>query len=383
LLLTHTMALTRSLSLSYAAVFDDVVNQLHVLGKVMPAQLEGLPEAESVVNREIKNVIKNQHTTEAKLEAVLSMRAAEIKEKILIKELKELMNLSIRGTEQTMKQSPLTKDNFVKIQRDRLHAEEVLFRTQVELIEGDDFQYLLKSIHSEKQTKLSLQRQIIKEEQGRQKIKQLNREIVEVKREKELETQHCNELIAHLKDQLQEMKAKINMEAKYVKKNAENLVSQNQRRCEISEEKRREELDVTKRKIDSEERSHQEITNYLKKHQQILEEKVEYWMEKYDVDTEAKQLELNTLKTAKANDLERLHELLRKYAEYEKMVVHDRIEKERKRRKEEQDRLELQSAVMLQSWWRATLVVKKIGPYAKKKGKKKGGGGKKGGKKKK
>ena len=36
-----------------------------------------------------------------------------------------------------------------------------------------------------------------------------------------LEKQQRNEMIAHLKDQLQEMKAKTSMEGKYIKKDAE------------------------------------------------------------------------------------------------------------------------------------------------------------------
>ena len=42
---------------------------------------------------------------------------------------------------------------------------------------------------------------------------------------------------------------------------------------------------------------------------QELERKVDFWMEKYDKDVEAKQHELDVLKASKAKDLERLQEL--------------------------------------------------------------------------
>jgi len=367
------MTLDRPTALAFAAILDDVVNQLHVLGKIMPVQLEDTAETDKIVKKEVITAIKQQLTTEEKLESVLSARATEIKEKKLVQELKDMMNLSIRGTEHTMKQSPLTKDNFMKIQADRKYLEDLLLKAQLELIEKNDFSVILDYVHLEKQNKLKIQSQIIKEGQGRDKIKHLAREIEEVKKEKDIETQHCNELIAHLKDQLQEMKAKSNMEAKYVKKSSENTVAQGQKRCLIAENKVLDKLEAIRLKIDSEERSHQEICNYLKKHQTLLEEKVEFWMEKFETDTEAKQHELNLLKTSKANDLERLHELLRKYSEYEKVVVHDRIEKEKLRRKKEEEQLELQSAVLLQAWWRGTMVVRKLGPFGKKKRKKKKG----------
>ena len=43
-------------------------------------------------------------------------------------------------------------------------------------------------------------------------MKELQRKIIEVRKEKESALQQRNEMIAHLKDQLQEMKAKTNME---------------------------------------------------------------------------------------------------------------------------------------------------------------------------
>lgn len=43
--------------------------------------------------------------------------------------------------------------------------------------------------------------------------------------------QRCNEQIAHLKDQLQEMKAKTSMESKYLKKDAEVRVGCAQKKC--------------------------------------------------------------------------------------------------------------------------------------------------------
>ncbi len=50
------------------------------------------------------------------------------------------------------------------------------------------------------------------------------------------------------------------------------------------------------------------LIHFLWEHQE-LEQKVEYWMEKYDKDVEAKQHELDVLKASKAKDLERLQEL--------------------------------------------------------------------------
>ena len=51
-------------------------------------------------------------------------------------------------------------------------------------------------------------------------------------------------MIAHLKDQLQEMKAKTNMEGKYSKKCTEVRVAQTQKKCSIEEKNMKDEIEV-------------------------------------------------------------------------------------------------------------------------------------------
>ena len=50
--------------------------------------------------------------------------------------------------------------------------------------------------------------------------------------------------IAHLKDQLQEMKAKTSMEGKYIKKVAEVSVAQAQKKCGLTEKEMRDDIKV-------------------------------------------------------------------------------------------------------------------------------------------
>lgn len=57
--------------------------------------------------------------------------------------------------------------------------------------------------------------------------------------------QNRNEMIAYLKDQLQEMKAKTDMENRYVKKDAELQVAQVQKKCSNAENDLQNEIDVS------------------------------------------------------------------------------------------------------------------------------------------
>ena len=83
-----------------------------------------------------------------------------------------------------------------------------------------------------------------REEDSRKRVKQLQKQLVEVKKEREHEVQKRNEMIAHLKDQLQEMKAKTGMESKYVKKVVDVSVAQTQKRCRLAEEKTKADIEV-------------------------------------------------------------------------------------------------------------------------------------------
>ncbi|VCX42165.1 unnamed protein product, partial [Gulo gulo] len=82
-----------------------------------------------------------------------------------------------------------------------------------------------------------------REEKGKKQIRSLQKQLLNVKRERQAEVQSRNEYIAHLRDQLQEMKAKTNMENRYMKKNTELQISQTQKKCNRTEELLLEEIE--------------------------------------------------------------------------------------------------------------------------------------------
>ena len=83
-----------------------------------------------------------------------------------------------------------------------------------------------------------------REEESRKKLRQLQKQIAETKRTRDAELQQRAEMIAHLKDQLQEMKAKTSMEGKYVKKVCDVSVAQTQKRCQMNEKALQNEIAV-------------------------------------------------------------------------------------------------------------------------------------------
>jgi hypothetical protein len=86
--------------------------------------------------------------------------------------------------------------------------------------------------------------QLSSEEESRQRIKELTQSIQNVRQEKLTELGRRAEVIAYQKDQLQEAKAKAQLEITYEKKKCENHLEQVRERCFIAEQDMRREQDV-------------------------------------------------------------------------------------------------------------------------------------------
>ncbi|XP_053528896.1 dynein regulatory complex protein 9 isoform X3 [Artibeus jamaicensis] len=314
--------------LRISAVLEDTIDQLSILNYIMPVQCERRQSALMKKNNEMNLEEKSLEKPSVVSGTSKITRAFSPKEEPKLPEIRQGGQLAngFNKTQQFVLQKP-TKQTITTTET-------------------------LKKI------------QIDREENGRKQVKYLQKQLLNVKRERQVEVQHQNEYIAHLKDQLQELKAKTNMENHYMKRNAELQISQTQKKCNKTEELLLEEIEKLRLKTEEENQIHMAIEIFLRKEQQKLEEKLEFWMEKFDKDTEMKQNELNALKSAKASDLAHLQDLARMIREYEQVIIEDRIEKEKNRKNVEQSLLELKSVIKLQAWWRGTVIRNEIGSFS-------------------
>ncbi|KAG5269402.1 hypothetical protein AALO_G00201620 [Alosa alosa] len=357
-------------------VLQDCADKLAVLGNIMPDTYHGRPEADSVVGADISGVISQHREAEQSLKTVRQIHA----EGGAITEAVQELHKSHKELDRTMETNPLSPDNLAKVQRDRQFLAEVIINVLAEVKEKGTIESLLLAVEEEKKKKAHLLDIIIREEEGRRRTKALQRQLQDIRKEKTLELQRREEMTAHLKDQLQEMKVKTSLERKYVKNSTELLVYQGQKLNTHQEKLMEDDIKLLQNKMEMERRAHMEMEIFLKENLSRLGEKLEYWMERYEKDMEDKQQELNTLKNAKYSNLAQLQDLAKKYRESEQVVIENRIEKENLRKMLEKQQMERLAATKIQSWWRGTMVRRGLGQY--KKGKK-GKDGKKGKKKKK
>nr|XP_042115143.1 dynein regulatory complex protein 9 isoform X2 [Peromyscus maniculatus bairdii] len=281
--------------LRVSAVMEDIIDQLSILGYIIPVQYERKQSVSQKSSHEGTSVVSSARKTSL------------TKERSAVPETKQrgLDSVLKKPTRQTM----MTLETLKKIQNDRQYFSDVIANAMSEMQDSGSFKSLLEALGTERDKKMNFHEAITREEKGRREIKSLQKQLIDVKRERQMQVQ------------------KLRM------------------------------------KTEEENRVHMDIEMFLKKEQQKLEEKLEFWMEKFDKDTEAKQNELNALKAAKATDLSHLQDLAKTIREYEQVIIEDRMEKEKTRKKMEQDDLELKSIVKLQAWWRGTVVRKEIGGF--------------------
>ncbi|XP_007899856.1 dynein regulatory complex protein 9 [Callorhinchus milii] len=373
--------LSRTTILQVSTVLKECLDQLAILGYIMPVSYEEKSDMENIVGSEIDQIVFSQKSLEYKYEEIMLSKNIERMSGMLnaarLVELGDQLQETSRDIKRSnwlfsnsFQNSPVTPDNLIKVQADRQVAMDVIADTLHEITTSGTFLTLINAVRFENEKKADNQNTIIREEEGRKKIAVLQRHLQDMRQEKESELQRKDEIIAHLKDQLQEMKAKTNMERKYMKKNAELQVLQTQKKCAQNEQELQDEFECLKNKTDQEIRVHLEIENFLKQHQTEMEENLEHWMEKYDKDTDAKQLELNFLKITKSNDVERLKNLSAQYLMSEQVIIEDRKERDNERKRRIQEETELNAIIKLQSWWRGEMVRRGIGNTKLKKAKK-------------
>ena len=208
-----------------------------------------------------------------------------------------------------------SQNSTLKLERDRMFIEDIILSTLNELNDSNTFNSLIEKVSKEQNKKKENMQIIESETQTRKRIKQLTNNLVQLKKDQELEVMNRQQLIAHLKDQLQEFKAKTNLECKYVKKSTENELAQNSSKCQQEENQLKIEKERILNLLDEEETSHQEMVKFLGMNQEKLMDDLENWNNKCDTEIENKDLELKNLKKDKEKKQGEFEELRVRFLE--------------------------------------------------------------------
>ena len=174
-----------------SVILEDCIDQVAVLGRIMPhSNSTGKSE-----NNEIVELIELQKSLDARHEQLMSAPKDQETDKLL-KEVEEAIRSNTQAINKSFRYNKFVDDAGQKVQQDRQFLSDVLEATLSEIRENRSFNTLVESVTAEKNKKTELQSMVAQEEATRKRIKQLNRAIVEIRKEHKAELQKRDELIA-------------------------------------------------------------------------------------------------------------------------------------------------------------------------------------------
>ncbi|XP_041323849.1 dynein regulatory complex protein 9 [Pyrgilauda ruficollis] len=350
-------------ALMFSAVLESCVDQLTILGYIMPVPHKDKTD----INHQTKEMIQEElginfpELMSAKSgETVTSTKNTEHEQQ---QGKTEDQKSTQHSSKSPKKHITRALEKLKKIYADRQYASDVITVTIKKMEELGTFSSLTDANEREKAKKGKFYDILIREEKGKKEIKALQKQLQDVKKQTGQDLQSRDDVIDRLQDKLQETTAKVNTESYYMKKNTDLQIQLTQKKCSSAENALEKEIQNLKSKIDEEIQLHTETENFLMQEYQKVKERLESWIEKYKKDTTAKDEELDDLRALKAENLETMQRFAKECLTFQTTIIIDRTDKETKRKQREQEALELKSAVKVQAWWKGTMVRRFLGPY--------------------
>ncbi|NXL73760.1 DRC9 protein, partial [Leptocoma aspasia] len=347
-------------ALMFSAVLESCVDQLTILGYIMPVPHEDKTD----INHVLKEIIQEDPDISSPELMSAKQESGETVTSTALKSTEDKQQQSTHHSSKTSKKrTTRALEKLKKIYADRQYASDVITVSMKKMEEFGIFSSLTNANKREKAKKNKFFDILIRSEKGKKEIKALQKQLQDVKKQTGQDLQNRDKVIDSLKDKLQEMTAKMNTESYYMKKNIDLQIQLIQKKCSSAEDALEKEIQNWKSKTDEEIQIHTDTDNFLMQQYQKVKEKLEYWIEKYKKDTTAKDEELDDLRALKAENLETMQKFAKECLTFQTTIIIDRTDKEAKIKQREREALELKSAVKVQAWWKGTMVRRFLGPY--------------------
>uniref|UniRef100_A0A8C9ETX2 Uncharacterized protein n=1 Tax=Pavo cristatus TaxID=9049 RepID=A0A8C9ETX2_PAVCR len=236
--------LTRLEALLLTAVLENCVDQLAILGYIMPVSHEGKTDTSRVSREQClgssltclpRTLLPPRCGCESS-----AAPAAGTHRRSRSRERWELFSFT-----QTEVDRPPRGTLSFSLQTQRQYTSDVITATMKKMEDSGTFDSLVEANGREKAKKSNLNDILIREEEGKKEIKSLQKQLQDVKKETEIELQNRDNVILYLKNELQEMEARAAMEHRYMKKSTDLQVHQAQKKCSNAENRLTKEIEVS------------------------------------------------------------------------------------------------------------------------------------------
>eukprot|EP00163_Fabomonas_tropica_P017446 TRINITY_DN3098_c0_g6_i1.p1 TRINITY_DN3098_c0_g6~~TRINITY_DN3098_c0_g6_i1.p1 ORF type:complete len:393 (+),score=106.48 TRINITY_DN3098_c0_g6_i1:359-1537(+) len=373
-------------SIRLASFLNEAVEKLQFLGAVT-LHTAGSGEEVNQLGDEISRIIEEQRRLEARYEDLIAQRSQlkglsnkskwkDIQDEIsrVAQELRQSTKVLCRN----LKDNPNVGENLQKVQDERMKLEDVFTQCTNELHDLT-FTSLKNAVQEYHNREESLNELMQKEREAQQVLARLREDLVTEKNEHERDLAQKADTISKLKEELTEIKARTQIEQKFVRKDTKSRADCNQRLHQQRDHELRENKYKTSKQLKIERRVHRETEGFLRRRIEALEKDIQFWMNKWETEVEAMDNQIVTLKNQREHDLVRLNELHTRYKE-ERRQFNARQEADRRLVEEKviQEQMLAKvniAATKIQALWRASKVRAALRKKKKKrKGKKKGKG---------
>eukprot|EP01086_Lenisia_limosa_P013554 TRINITY_DN42799_c0_g1_i1.p1 TRINITY_DN42799_c0_g1~~TRINITY_DN42799_c0_g1_i1.p1 ORF type:complete len:377 (-),score=88.43 TRINITY_DN42799_c0_g1_i1:9-1043(-) len=332
-----------------------------------------------MVGEEISSIIAAQRDLEARYESLLKQRNSlkalsnKTRYKENQKEIEEVareLRHSTKALCRNLKENPNVAENLLRIQTERSSLQATLSKTLREL-KDQHFRTVRSMVLEHHLREATLAETTKREKEASAAVKRLARELQEEHTNRSREAAKSSEEIATLKEELADIKARAMVESRYMRREAEAKHKASRRQFQSSEKTVSADLQHLDHEMAAEKRVNSEVTSYLSRKQELLRQDIQGWIEVYDRDTEAMDKKLETLKTNRSNDLNRLADLTEKFRQCEEFVLAERKYQAIMKENEEEEKREHAAALLIQAVWRGHAMRVLLEKKRKRKGRKK------------
>ncbi|XP_075209843.1 dynein regulatory complex protein 9-like [Lycorma delicatula] len=255
----------------------------------------------------------------------------------------------------------------IKTEKERLFIEETLVSVCNELFQRRTWSHLQTIVeklkNSSKEHCKILQESINK---SQNQLKKLKLKILLIEKNSEEKIKKYDIEISSLKDELEDVNFRQEVELKYIDKWENSRMNQSLTLAEMEERRLKGKLEMLVNQSDNDERVHAEIAHYLDSATVKLEEEAETWRENYKKTMAFYKKELIITKEKRELQLQKLKALTDKFYDHRQKIKEYIEEKKERERVQAMEEHLNKMATKIQAWWRGVMVRRHLGPYKKK-----------------
>uniref|UniRef100_T1JME1 Dynein regulatory complex protein 9 n=1 Tax=Strigamia maritima TaxID=126957 RepID=T1JME1_STRMM len=245
----------------------------------------------------------------------------------------------------------------------RIYLENVLKVMLDELQTNQSCDSLTSIIEKEKLSRLEEVQAELKQDIREDKLHFLKRELKNVETSRVQKIKQAEETLKYLKSVVQKTKISNIESEKYAMKHNKIRIEQAKKKLANELEDLKTKIEKLQLKMEDERRIHTEVESFRNYDYQCMENKLQYWIDKYNRETTEMEKKIRDLHVEKEKQLSIYNALVERYCEYKQVLKEDQDAKRAEGELIAFEEKKRKSVLSIQCWWRAVMVRRFLGQF--------------------